>query len=125
MGGWLGGWVGGWSIIDNKANLSPAELRCCWSWAELGKNKYINKNKSFNDNCQRAIEITIKVCDHYAQIIQLLKKYFKRDVASITVQLNITKPCIFQYNINDKVVVNMITVPICFHLLLKTPREVY
>ena len=88
-------------------------------------NKYINKNKSFNDNCQRAIKITIKVCDHYAQIIQLLKKYFKRDVASITVQLNITKPCIFQYNINDKVVVNMITVPICFHLLLKTPREVY
>ena len=61
-------------------------------------NKYIKKNKSFNDNCQRAIKITIKVSDHYAQIIQLLKKYFKRDVASITVRLSITKPCIFQYN---------------------------
>ena len=71
------------------------------------------------------MKITIKVCDHYAQIIQLLKKYFKRYVASITGRLSFTKPCIFQYNINDKVVVNMITVPICFHLLLKTPREVY
>ena len=81
-------------------------------------NKYINKNKSFNDNCQRAIKITIKVCDHYAQIIQLLKKYFKRGVASITVRLSITKPCIFQYIINDKVVVNMITGWIYIHLLL-------
>ena len=36
MGGWVVGWVSGWSNIDNKANLSPAELRCCWHWAELG-----------------------------------------------------------------------------------------
>ena len=34
------GWVGRWTNIDNKANLSPAELRCCWSWAELGNFNY-------------------------------------------------------------------------------------
>ena len=36
--GWLVGWVGGWLITDYKASLSPAELGCCWNWAELGKN---------------------------------------------------------------------------------------
>ena len=30
----LAGW--GWTIADNKANLSPARLRCCWNLAELG-----------------------------------------------------------------------------------------
>ena len=32
VGGW---WLGEWTNIDNKANLSPAELRCCWRWAGL------------------------------------------------------------------------------------------
>ena len=74
--------------------------------------------QKIQDNCQRAIKITKKVWDHDAQIIQLLQKYLKRDVASITVRLSITKPCIFQYIINDKVLVNMITGQIYFHLLL-------
>ena len=35
-------WVGGWPRTDNKANLSPAELDCCWNWAELGYNSTLN-----------------------------------------------------------------------------------
>ena len=27
--------LGGWSNADYKANLSPAELRCCCHWARL------------------------------------------------------------------------------------------
>ena len=38
--GWLGGLVAGWLSgclnTDYKASLSPAELHCCWNWAELG-----------------------------------------------------------------------------------------
>ena len=27
--------MSGWSETDNKANLSQAELNCCWNWAGL------------------------------------------------------------------------------------------
>ena len=35
------GWVG-CSRTDNKANFSPAELDCCWNWAELGNNSTLH-----------------------------------------------------------------------------------
>ena len=38
VGGWADGWMGGWLNTDYKASLSPAELHCCWNWAELGNN---------------------------------------------------------------------------------------
>ena len=37
-----GGWVGGWSETDNKANLSPAELKLDWNWAGLSLEKSAN-----------------------------------------------------------------------------------
>ena len=48
------GWLGGWLITDYKASLSPAELGCCWNWAELGNNAFylygFNLRSSGNEN---------------------------------------------------------------------------
>ena len=35
-------WAGGLSRTDNKANISLAELDCCWNLAELGYNSTLH-----------------------------------------------------------------------------------
>ena len=45
----LGGGLGGWLNTDYKASLSPAELHCCWNWAELGN---IQTNENRNMSCE-------------------------------------------------------------------------
>ena len=73
----MGGWLGGWTNIDNKANISPAELRCCRSWAELGKSKksVVKKYKQIVQKLQEYCKKFItKLLDSLATVIRLVKK---------------------------------------------------
>ena len=50
--------MGGLSRTDNKANISPEELDCCWNWAELAYNSTLHLSV---EELEKSISVVIGI----------------------------------------------------------------